>query len=136
MRDKALEQLRHATADTYPHDMIVLYHFWSHFLVRNFNTSMYEDFQRLADEDWAARENSVGMQSLIKYYNAALLHSTPIRDIVLQHLIWMVKTENLDNDRPAFKSLRSAWRNGAMNLKTRRKIQESIDADLMYALDA
>jgi la-related protein 1 len=136
MREKALEQLRDATPDNYPHDMIVLYQFWSHFLVRNFNTRMYEEFRQLVEEDSTDRMHDTGKHNLIKYYGAALLHDTPIRDPVLRDIISMVQNEKLDNERTAFKTLRSGWRNGALNLKTRKKIRDMVDPQLMAQLDA
>jgi la-related protein 1 len=134
MRASALEQ--RLGAATCPDDMVVLYHFWSHFLVRHFNARMFLEFHQLAAED---KERGVadGMQSLVKYYGAALLYDAPPRDVVLGHLLGLAKTEKEnDNEMPIFNTLRSAWLSGTLNQTTREKIQDSADAELVAALDA
>jgi hypothetical protein len=37
---------------------------------------------------------------------------------------------------PAYKTLRSAWHNGTLNLATRNRIRESAEAEFIAALDA
>ena len=115
-------------ADDCPADMVVLYQFWSHFLVRHFNTRMFLEFHQLAADD-KARGLADGMRSLIKYYNAALLHRAPLRDVVLTHLLELVK-----DDDEALSILRSAWHSGALDPATREQL--SADAELVAALDA
>jgi len=113
---------------------VVLYQFWSHFLVRNFNTRMFLEFHQLAEED---KERGVadGMQNLVKYYAAALLHHMPLREVVLTHLMELVKTEKeSDGQMPVLKILRSAWRNGTLNPVTREKIRDSAEAELISTL--
>ena len=137
MRASALEQRLGSTADYYPDDMVVLYQFWSHFLVRHFNTRMFLEFRQLAAED---KERGIldGMQNLVKYYNAALLYHTPLRDVVLAHLLGLVKAEkeSEDGQMPALNILRSAWRNGSLNPTTREKLQDAADTELIAVLDA
>jgi la-related protein 1 len=135
MRASALEQRLGSTAEDYPDDMVVLYQFWSHFLVRHFNTRMFLEFRQLAAED---KERGVldGMQSLVKYYHAALLYHMPLRDVVLTHLLELVKAEGEeDGQMAALNILRSAWRNGALNPATRDKLRDAADAELIATLD-
>ena len=113
-----------------------LYNFWSHFLVRNFNAPMYEEFRCLAFEDASLRGSNIGMQSLMQYYNQALLgQRTILDDGIARHYVDFVQSENKDQDRPAFKKLREAWRNGAFNHKNRHKILKIIDPKLKEDLD-
>jgi la-related protein 1 len=137
MRASALEQRRTSAADDYPNDMVVLYQFWSHFLVRHFNTRMFLEFRHLAVEDKVERGVADGMQNLVKYYGAALLYHTPMRDVAFDHLLDLVNTERQrdDGDMPAFNILRSAWRNGTLNPTIREKIQDEAEAELVADLD-
>jgi la-related protein 1 len=94
IRAKALEQRRsRASTDDYPYDMAVLYQFWSHYLVRNFNTRMFEEFQKLAEEDFAVYGNVVGMLNLSQYFASALLHHNSIPPIVLKNLTRLAQDE-------------------------------------------
>lgn len=118
-----------------PYDLDVLYQFWSHFLIRNFNTGMYDEFRRLAFEDSAQRSSDVGMKCLLKYYGEALSSQSEIRQRVARHYVNLVASENPDHGRPAFTQFRAAWRDGALSKSNRQKINALVDSDLQASLE-
>ena len=136
LRLKALDQRRHAATGTCPYDLDVLYQFWCHFLIRNFNNQMYSDFKFFATADATERHNTVGMQNLVKFYSECLSsNNNIIRDRVAKDYVELALNEPSTLDGLAFKKLRSAWRNGALNLKNRKKLADIIDPGLKDALD-
>lgn len=132
---QALDKRSPSSLGETPVDMDVLYQFWSHFLVRNFNSRMYNEFRNLALDDVTSRNSRSGLQHLIKFYDGVLLSNDVLRDGVARDLVELVKSETGRNERPAFNRLRFAWRNGAFNLKSRKKIGSLIDASLQADLD-
>jgi len=136
LRYKALDQRHHAATGTCPYDLNVLYQFWSHFLIRNFNSRMYAEFKYYANEDAKTRLNSSGLQNLIKFYAQALLSHNPIRDLLVKDYVELVQNEPTKLEGAAFKQLRSAWRNGALNLKNRKKLSDLVDGPLKERLES
>jgi len=133
LREKALSQRTGAPANC-PYPMQVLYSFWSHFLVRNFNTGMYNEFRHLALDD-ADNGIDTGKDYLLKYYAAALNRQDPIRSRLARHYVQLAQSEVGQPKRPATDQLCSAWRDPALTLGSRMRLRDNIDSDLLTTLD-
>ncbi|CAK1355462.1 putative HTH La-type RNA-binding protein [Cercospora beticola] len=136
LRLKALKQRDEASTGNCPYDLDVLYQFWSHFLIRNYNHRMYGEFKYYATDDAQNRNNNTGMQNLLQFYAKALASSTPIRDHIVRDYVELVKIEPASTQGQGFKQLRQAWRNGALNLKNRKKLNDIVDEDLRTRLES
>jgi la-related protein 1 len=136
LRLKALEQREHAATGTCPYDLKVLYQFWSHFLIRNFNNRMYNEFKYYADTDAKDRVSFEGQEALIKYYCESVGSANPLPTRVVNDYIELLKTEGPKVDSELFKSLQSAWLNKALNLRNRKKLSDILDSGLKAQLEA
>lgn len=136
LRYKALSQREEAATGTCPYDLDVLYQFWSHFLIRNFNAHMYGEFRHFATEDSSKRHNDIGTKNLIKFYSEAMASQIPVRESVAREYAELIKTESTKSERPAFTQLRTAWHNGAFNLRNRKILGNVLDEAIKTALDA
>jgi la-related protein 1 len=118
--------------------MKVLYEFWAHFLVRNFNRNMYAEFRKYALED-AQRNAPLGMEQLARYYDQVLNKPHKISETLAAHYIELVQKEkaNTESGGPssAFNRLRATWRNGALDMKSRKQIDKLLDAKLKEELE-
>jgi la-related protein 1 len=110
-----------------------MYSFWSTFLVKSFNQSMYNEFRELAVDD-QSRGDEAGFQHLLSYYDSALKAQPPISTIVASDLVTLLRNETTPS-RPVFKMLRLAWRNGALNLKSRKRIQDNLSNEEKVEFD-
>lgn len=135
LRQRAIQDRERAVAGNTPYDLDILYQFWSHFLLRNFNNSMYSDFKHYAHEDARQRNSVAGLKNLVTFYQQSLLKN-PIRDRVAKDYVELVKNEPSGLEGTAFKTLRSAWRDGALNLKNRKKLADILDGQLKEQLDS
>jgi la-related protein 1 len=114
-------------------EMNWLYEFWSHFLVRNFNFDMYHDFRSTAWED-AAAGYSGGFDHLSQYYGALLTGTRVLTEKLAEDIVKLAENERGDKRR-TFQKLRSAWRNGAFNLKSRKMIDRFLSNELRAELE-
>jgi la-related protein 1 len=113
--------------------METLYNFWSSFLVDKFNAGMYQDFKTLAINDLSSGSED-GVQYLMKYYQKALKGSRPLSDAVASDLVSFLRDEPDGKDR-VFKMMRIAWRDGALNLKTRKRIGDHLSDEEKAGFD-
>ena len=96
---------------------------------------MYEEFRQLAHEDATQRDTTVGTRNLVQYYDESVLGHKIISDDLAHDYVDLVKMEATNNERPAFDKLRAAWRNGAFNLKNRKKIDNILEPELKAELE-
>ena len=96
---------------------------------------MYEEFRQIAFEDAKKHDSTVGIRNLIQYYDESILGHKVISDEIARDFVNIVKDDSLGTKRLAFDKLRAAWRNGAFNLKNRKKIDNIVDAELKAELE-
>lgn len=96
---------------------------------------MYNEFKSLAFDDFTSRKSDVGLKHLTKFYDGALSSNLVISDGVAHDVVDSARSEFDKMEKPVFRSLRSAWRNGAFNLRSRRKIDRIIDDRLRTELE-
>ena len=137
-RARALKHRDSSTQGETHADMKLLYEFWSHFLCRNFNFTMYSEFRKYAYAD-AEQKALAGLTNLTSYYDEILNSKKKvIPGSLAEHYVELVRyeqsSETKDN-RNAFNKLRAAWRNGALDLKSRKKIDGFLDPSLKEELE-
>lgn len=136
IRARALRHRESSGSGDIDSDMKLLYQFWSHFLIRNFNPRMYEEFRTCAFDDAKNRQDKFGMATLIQYYDEILnSKKKTIPDVFARHYVELVNAEDRSKERPAFAKLRAAWRNGALDMKSRKKVDNFVDPTLREELE-
>ena len=96
---------------------------------------MYSDFRSFAQGD-ANNGSRLGMDHLLEYYDKALFSAErPVRKMVAQDYIRQARAEEGQEQGVAFKRLRATWRNGEMNIKSRKILQDAMDPALKSSLD-
>ncbi|KAL8691581.1 MAG: hypothetical protein Q9218_003225 [Villophora microphyllina] len=134
-RRKALQQRGMTSSGVCPSDLRLLYEFWSHVLVRNFNARMYHEFRQTAFDDAEKRQSTVGVEKLIQYYNESILSSKIVSDQIASDFLSLVRSESQACERPGFDRLRAAWRNGAFNIKNRNILDTLLDPSLRAEIE-
>lgn len=95
---------------------------------------MYLEFRDCAAQD-AQNGAMKGMRNLISYYDEILNSKRKvIPECLARHYVDLVQQENSAGDRPAFEKLRAAWRNGALDVKSRKQIDNLIGPQLREEL--
>lgn len=110
-----------------------LYSFWGDFLVDKFNLGMYQEFQATAVEN-LQRGSDSGMKHLVRYFGKVLGGRIPISERLASDMVNLSREEKA-NDRPLFHTLRAAWRNGATNMKTIKRLGDVLTPEEKAELD-
>lgn len=112
-----------------------LYPLWAEFLCvpSQFNVGMYEDFKDWAVED-EPKDNGNGKRYLVKFFEMMLTNTgNAISERVASDIVEIARNES--ENRPTWLKIRAAWRNGATNLKTRKRISDLLTAEEKAMLD-
>ena len=133
---RAMDARQTANSSDCPYELQVLYQFWSHFLIRHFNMTMYDEFRSLAHEDVDQGRSDDGMKHLQVYYGEALSNHRTINDRVARHYVQLVQMQYRNTmSRPAFDQLKRAWTNAATNTQNQSQISDNLDTELRIELD-
>jgi la-related protein 1 len=123
---KALEQRARGLHGADNHEMEILYQFWPTFLFQNFNLAMYNDFYRFALEDLDHRSTN-GSKHLADYYGYRLAADKALPDQIAQDIVAAMGLEK-GEAKPIFQKVRAFWRDGSFNFKSRKRINDRLNA--------
>ena len=132
LKEKALAQ---RAENHYEGACVPLYPLWAEFLTvpTQFNVGMYEDFKTWAIEDLENGDDN-GKQHLVRFYDAMLSGKTAMTERLATDIVNLARKEPNGN-RPTWLKLRSAWRNGATNMKTRKRLTDLLTIEEQTELE-
>ncbi|EXJ58942.1 hypothetical protein A1O7_06373 [Cladophialophora yegresii CBS 114405] len=110
-----------------------LYNFWTDFLVDKFNLGMYQEFKNTAVSDLQEGSDS-GMSHLVRYFGKVLSGPVPISERLAEDMVHLSREEQSEK-RPVLQAMRAAWRNGATNMKTIKRLGDVLSAEEKAELD-
>lgn len=107
-------------------DLITLYKFWSHFLVKRFNIAMYYEFKHFAlqDADMAVR---CGIEELFNTYERSFKDRNTIGYEIIVDFVELVKTEARHGESFGMEKLRSILANPSLKDDYRSAIESLLD---------
>ena len=110
-----------------------LYNFWTDFLVDKFNLGMYQEFKNNAINDMQEGHDS-GMLHLVRFFGKILSGPIPISQRLASDVVNLSR-EEFWGKRPILQIMRAAWRNGATNMKTIKRLGDVLTAEEKAELD-
>lgn len=110
-----------------------LYSFWTDFLADKFNSGMYQEFKETAQGE-AQEGNPAGLGHLNRYFAKLLSGPIPVSERLASDMVALAR-EDKGSDRSLFQILRGAWRNGATNMKTIKRLGAEFTVEEKEQLD-
>lgn len=110
-----------------------LYNFWTDFLVDKFNLGMYQEFSSVAASE-QQEGNDSGILHLVRFFGKILTGPIPISERLAADMVNLSRDDKFDK-RPVLQILRGAWRNGATNMKTIKRLGDILTAEEKAELD-
>ncbi|KAI5819819.1 hypothetical protein BZA77DRAFT_143843 [Pyronema omphalodes] len=92
VRAQALQNRNSSGSSKSCREMTILYRFWSHFLVKSFNRSMYKEFRQFALDD-ADRSVRRGIEELFKFYERSLSQRATVGWDIINDFVELVKAD-------------------------------------------
>jgi len=126
---QALKQREAAGGAKLNNDMVTLYRFWSHFLVKRFNASMYKEFKLYALED-ADLSSRHGVEEIFKLYERSFQDRSMVSYEMISDFIELVKLEASHGESLGIEKLKSILVNPNLKDDYRSTIKSLIDIDL------
>ncbi|KAA8892731.1 hypothetical protein FN846DRAFT_635728 [Sphaerosporella brunnea] len=110
-------------------DLITLYRFWSHCLVKTFNTNIYREFKQLAlqDADMSVR---YGVEQIFKMYEMSFKDRSTIGYDVIRDFVDLVKTEARHGEQFGLEKLKSILANPGLKEDYKSAIDSLLDDQL------
>jgi hypothetical protein len=116
-----------------PEALEPLYNFWADFLVDNFNVRLYQEFKDTAISDQQAGNDS-GLSYLVRFYGKILSGPVPLSERLAADIVGLSREDGADK-RPVLQMMRAAWRNGATNMKTIKRLGDVLTVEEKAELD-
>jgi hypothetical protein len=124
-------------AGNHDNPLKILYNFWSRFLTRNFNRGMYEEFRKYAIKDVRIRQEMYGINKLLCFYDDSLnMENKAMPKGLAKHYVKFVKAEDRQKGRPGSEKLQAAWRNRALDMRSRNNLELFLGARLHEELES
>ncbi|KAF8249392.1 hypothetical protein K440DRAFT_641397 [Wilcoxina mikolae CBS 423.85] len=126
---QALKQRESAGGAKLNNDMVTLYRFWSHFLVKRFNASMYKEFKQFAlqDADLSSRH---GIEEIFKLYERSFQDRNMVSLEMIRDFVELVKLEARHGESLGIEKLKSILANPSLKDDYKSTIESLVDSDL------
>jgi la-related protein 1 len=132
VRAQALQNRNSSSPSKSSREMTILYRFWSHFLVKSFNSSMYKEFRQFAldDADHSVRR---GIEELFKFYERSLSQRATVSWDIINDFVELVKADARHGENHGVDRLKAII-NQQVQTPYKEAIRALIDHDLNQVL--